>query len=108
MRIGRRSALTLPGAFVLAGSLRPARAADKFVTIGIDLSLTGAAAEDATNMLHGALLAIEEANAKNRRQERFEIALDVERVPEPLRQLAHLVRTETGRHHGTSMKLSKP
>jgi branched-chain amino acid transport system substrate-binding protein len=64
MRIGRRSALTLPGAFVLAGSLRPARAADKFVTIGIDLSLTGAAAEDATNMLHGALLAIEEANAK--------------------------------------------
>ena len=40
MRIGRRSALTLPGAFVLAGSLRPARAADKFVTVGIDLSLT--------------------------------------------------------------------
>ena len=37
---------------------------DKFVTVGINLPLTGASAEDATNILHGAQLAIEEANAK--------------------------------------------
>jgi branched-chain amino acid transport system substrate-binding protein len=48
----------------LAGFVQPARAGDKFVTIGINLPLTGAAAEDATNILHGAQLAIEEANAR--------------------------------------------
>ena len=61
MRISRRSALALLGSSALA---LPARATDKFVTIGIALPLTGAAAEDATNILHGAQLAIEEANAK--------------------------------------------
>ncbi|MEJ0020824.1 MAG: branched-chain amino acid ABC transporter substrate-binding protein [Acetobacteraceae bacterium] len=61
MRIARRSALALLGSSALFGT---ARAADKFVTIGINLPLTGASAEDATNMLHGALLAIEEANAR--------------------------------------------
>ena len=64
MRIARRSALALLGSSALAGLVRPARAGDKFVTVGINLSLTGAAAEDATNMLHGAQLAIEEANAR--------------------------------------------
>ncbi len=64
MRLTRRSALTLLGSTALAGVAPHARAAGKTVTIGIALPLTGAGAEDATNILHGALLAIEEANAK--------------------------------------------
>jgi branched-chain amino acid transport system substrate-binding protein len=64
MRLARRSALTLLGSSALAGLLRPARAEGKFVTIGICLPLTGASAEDATTILHGAVLAIEEANAR--------------------------------------------
>jgi branched-chain amino acid transport system substrate-binding protein len=64
MRIARRPVLALFGSSALAGVIPPARAADKFVTVGIALPLTGAAAEDATNILHGAQLAIEEANAK--------------------------------------------
>jgi branched-chain amino acid transport system substrate-binding protein len=65
MRVSRRSALTLISSSALAGFVRSARAGDKFVTVGINLSLTGAAAEDATNMLRGAQLAIEEADAKS-------------------------------------------
>lgn len=64
MHLARRSALTLLGSSALAGLLRAARAESKFVTIGINLPLTGASAEDATTILHGALLAIEEANAR--------------------------------------------
>ena len=64
MRFARRSALALLGSSALAGLVRRACAAEKFVTVGINLPLTGAAAEDATNILHGAQLAIEEANAK--------------------------------------------
>lgn len=64
MRVTRRSTLALLGSSVLAGTIRPAQAESKFVTIGINLPLTGAAAEDATNILHGAVMAIEEANAK--------------------------------------------
>jgi branched-chain amino acid transport system substrate-binding protein len=64
MRVTRRSALTLLASTALAAATRQARAGEKFVTIGINLPLTGAAAEDATNILHGAQLAIEEANAK--------------------------------------------
>jgi len=60
----RRSALALIAASALAAIDRRACAAEKFVTIGINLPLTGAAAEDATNILHGAQLAIEETNAK--------------------------------------------
>src|SRR5580658_8168832 len=63
MRVARRSTLALLGSCALAGIHRPASAQDKFVTIGIDLPLTGASAEDATSILHGAQLAIEEANA---------------------------------------------
>ena len=69
MRLARRFALTLLGssallgASALTGGMRPARAAQKSVTIGINLPFTGAGAEDATNILHGAVLAIEEANA---------------------------------------------
>ncbi len=64
MRLARRSALALLGSSALAGFVRPARAEGKFVTVGINLPLTGASAEDATTILDGALLAIEEANAK--------------------------------------------
>src|SRR5438874_3606781 len=41
-----------------------AGAADKTIKIGITLPLTGADAEDATLIKNGAVLAIEEANAK--------------------------------------------
>lgn len=61
MHISRRSVFTLLASSAL---VRRVSAADKFVTIGINLPLTGAAAEDATNILHGAQLAIEEANAR--------------------------------------------
>ena len=64
MRLTRRSALTLLSSTALAGIAPRAHAAGKSVTIGIALPLTGAGAEDATNILHGAVLAIEEANAK--------------------------------------------
>ena len=64
MHVSRRSAFVLLASSALAGGGRPLRAADKFVTIGINLPLTGAASEDATNILHGAQLAIEEANAR--------------------------------------------
>ena len=64
MRVTRRSTLALLGSSALVGAVCPARAEAKFVTIGINLPLTGAAAEDATNILHGAVMAIEEANAK--------------------------------------------
>jgi branched-chain amino acid transport system substrate-binding protein len=64
MRLVRRSAIALLGASAFARSLPSARAAGKSITVGITLPLTGAGAEDATNILHGAVLAIEEANAK--------------------------------------------
>jgi branched-chain amino acid transport system substrate-binding protein len=63
MRVARRSTLALLGSCALAGFRRPASAKDKFVTVGINVPLTGASAEDATSILHGAQLAIEEANA---------------------------------------------
>lgn len=69
MRLARRSTLALLGSAALSTSrlaniVPPASAAGKSVTVGINLPLTGAGAEDATNILHGAVLAIEEANAK--------------------------------------------
>ena len=64
MSVARRSTLALLGASALAGFVPPALAEGKFVTIGIALPLTGASAEDATTILHGAVLAVEEANAK--------------------------------------------
>jgi branched-chain amino acid transport system substrate-binding protein len=59
MRFARRSALALLGSSALTGFVRPTRAKERFVTVGINLPLTGASAEDATNILHGALLAID-------------------------------------------------
>src|SRR6202453_1549719 len=63
MHVARRSALALLGSSALAGFGRPAHAEGKTVTGGIALRLTGAGAEDAKTILHGAVLAIEAANA---------------------------------------------
>ncbi len=46
-------------------SLRPAYAADKDLTVGLDLSLTGADSEGAIRIMNGALLAIDQANSSN-------------------------------------------
>jgi len=51
-------------AIAAGGGLVPAQAAEKSVTIGIDLPLTGADAEGATRIKYGAEMAIDEANAK--------------------------------------------
>ncbi len=65
MHLTRRALTTMLGTAV-AGTLAPGRGAyaeDRTVTIGVTLPLTGSGAEDAVNILHGAMLAIEEANA---------------------------------------------
>ncbi len=56
--------LTLAAATLIAGSAFPVLAADKSVTIGINLPLTGADAHDAELIKDGAMLALDEANAK--------------------------------------------
>jgi len=62
----RRALIKQVPAAALASTLvsRSVFAADKSVKIGIDVSLTGAGAEDAILVKNGALLAIDEANAK--------------------------------------------
>ncbi len=62
----RRGTIRLAAATAAAGLLRPYRgmAAEKAVTLGIDLSLTGADAETAVRIRDGLMLAIDEANAK--------------------------------------------
>src|SRR6516225_10725031 len=63
----RRSMIGVAGASVAAlGSVTRQRsvAAEKAVTIGIDLSLTGADAETAVRIRDGFMLAIDEANEK--------------------------------------------
>lgn len=62
----RRSVIRLSAAAGLASIARPlsGRAAGKSVTLGIDLSLTGADAETAMRIRDGFMLAIDEANAK--------------------------------------------
>jgi branched-chain amino acid transport system substrate-binding protein len=64
--LSRRSLLIhLPAAALLvAGTALAAFAADKSITIGINLPLTGADAHDAELIKDGALLAIEDANAQ--------------------------------------------
>jgi branched-chain amino acid transport system substrate-binding protein len=64
--ITRRSAAYLIagiGAIVSLGIFGTALAADKSVTVGINLSLTGADAESAKRVEYGALLAFDDANA---------------------------------------------
>jgi len=64
--IGRRSTFRLLAGSALAGVSGPyaARAAGKSVTVGIDLSLTGADAETAVLIKNGFMMAIDESNAK--------------------------------------------
>ena len=65
--VTRRSAIRIAGASAAVASLPRIRrgfAQDKAVTIGIDLSLTGADAETAVRIRDGFMLAIDEANAK--------------------------------------------
>jgi branched-chain amino acid transport system substrate-binding protein len=66
LALDRRAMLRLLTGPAMAGLLGPtlARAAGSSVTIGIDLSLTGADAETANLIRDGFLLAIDEANAK--------------------------------------------
>ncbi len=52
--------LTLSAAFATS----PGRAAEKTVTVGINLSLTGADAEGAKRIEDGAMMAFDEVNAK--------------------------------------------
>ena len=61
--ITRLPAVALTGALAGAFVSRSVFAADKRVTIGIDVSLTGAGNEDAALVKNGALLAIDDANA---------------------------------------------
>jgi branched-chain amino acid transport system substrate-binding protein len=60
-----RRAITRVPAVMLAGAFasRAVFAADKTVKVGIDVSLTGAGAEDAILVKNGAMLAVDEANA---------------------------------------------
>ena len=64
--INRRSTLCLLTGSIMAGLMYPGqgRAANQSVTIGIDLSLTGADAETANLIRDGFMLAINEANAQ--------------------------------------------
>src|SRR5579863_305498 len=63
--LSRRSVIVqLPVAALVAGTAFPVRAADKSVTIGINLPLTGADADDAALIKDGAMLAIEDAKSE--------------------------------------------
>jgi branched-chain amino acid transport system substrate-binding protein len=66
MMTTRRALIIQLPAAALTGALawRSVLAADKRVTVGIDVSLTGAGAEDAILVKNGAMLAIDEVNAK--------------------------------------------
>ena len=64
MHVARRSALVLLGSSALAGLVRPARAGTSSSPSASTCRSPVPAAEDATNILHGAQLAIEEANAR--------------------------------------------
>jgi len=64
--VTRRATMGLAAgaAAATAFMLHPAGAADKSVTVGINLSLTGADAESAKRIENGAIMAFDEANAK--------------------------------------------
>jgi branched-chain amino acid transport system substrate-binding protein len=62
--ITRRAVVGFPAAALVAGAVaRPLLAADKRILVGIDVSLTGAGAEDAILVKNGAMMALDEANA---------------------------------------------
>src|SRR5882672_10322146 len=60
----RALVIHLPAAVLVTGYATRVFAADKTITIGINLPLTGADAHDAELIKNGAMLAIEEANAQ--------------------------------------------
>ena len=60
-----RIAVAVAAIGTAAGVSGLARAADKTIKVGIDLSLTGADAESANRILHGAQMAFDAANAKH-------------------------------------------
>ena len=62
----RRAAIQASSGLALTGALgfRATLAADKSVTVGLDLSLTGADAESAKRVQYGAMTAFDAANAK--------------------------------------------
>jgi branched-chain amino acid transport system substrate-binding protein len=66
--ITRRTAARLfagtAAAVAFGARLRPARAADKTIKVGVDLSLTGADAEDAVRIKNALVMAIDDANKK--------------------------------------------
>src|ERR1700686_5874226 len=63
--LSRRSlVVSLPAAALAANSAARALAADKAITIGINLPLTGADAHDAELIKDGAMLALDEASAQ--------------------------------------------
>ncbi|MGH7153448.1 MAG: ABC transporter substrate-binding protein, partial [Acetobacteraceae bacterium] len=64
--VTRRSTIGLFGVSVLGtvGLPKRGQAAEKSVTVGVDLSLTGADAETAVRILDGFRMAIDECNAK--------------------------------------------
>jgi branched-chain amino acid transport system substrate-binding protein len=64
--ISRRTAVHVAAGVAVAGAfgIRPLLAADKSVTVGLDLSLTGADAESAKRVENGAVMAFDDANAK--------------------------------------------
>ncbi|MFL5255800.1 MAG: branched-chain amino acid ABC transporter substrate-binding protein, partial [Rhodopila sp.] len=63
--VSRRTVFRVAGASILAGAgIRMAHADDKSITVGINLSLTGADAESAKRIENGAIMAFDEINAK--------------------------------------------
>jgi branched-chain amino acid transport system substrate-binding protein len=62
--ITRRTAIRSAAGVAVATTFHPAWAADKSITVGINLSLTGADAESAKRIENGAIMAFDEANAK--------------------------------------------
>jgi branched-chain amino acid transport system substrate-binding protein len=62
--ITRRTAVRGAAGLAAIAALNPAWAADKSVTVGINLSLTGADAESAKRIENGATMAFDEINAK--------------------------------------------
>ncbi len=62
--LGRRASVVLGTSFAAAAALRRAHAADKSFRIAINLPFTGGEAEGAIQIRNGAMLAIDEINAK--------------------------------------------
>src|ERR1700738_2436778 len=62
--ITRRTAVRGAAGFAGLSAIRPVWAAEKAVTVGINLSLTGADAESAKRIENGAGMAFDEINAK--------------------------------------------